>query len=222
MDVSPLGPWLPLLAPELTKPYFLELSDRVDRAYETATVFPPKDDLFLAFRLTPPEQVRAVILGQDPYHQPGQAHGLAFSVRPGTPLPPSARNLFQERQSDLGVRLPVDGDLTGWASQGVLLLNTVLTVECGKANSHSRFGWQTFTDAVIAATNDLPQPICFLLWGAQAQKKRSIGAACPYPRLFIESAHPSPLSAFRGFFGSRPFSRCNCCLEQHGQRPILW
>lgn len=222
MELTQLGLWQPLLAAELEKSYFKELARKVDEAYGAAQVYPDRADLFRAFSLTPPQAVRAVILGQDPYHEPGQAHGLAFSVLPGTPIPPSARNIFLERQADLGVPLPQDGDLTFWAGQGVLLLNTVLTVEKGKANSHKSFGWQTFTDAVIAATCCLPQPICFILWGAQAQKKKAIGEESPYPRLFIESAHPSPLSSYRGFFGSAPFSRCNAFLQAHGQAPIDW
>ena len=222
MELHQLGLWRPLLAGEFEKPYFQQLCQKVDWAYDHTQVYPPKQDIFRAFSLTPPQDLRVVILGQDPYHEPGQAQGLAFSVRPGTAIPPSARNIFAERLADVGVPLPESGDLTHWAKQGVLLLNTVLSVERGKANSHRSFGWQTFTDAVIAATTQLPQPICFILWGAQAQKKQKIGGASQYPRLFIESAHPSPLSSYRGFFGSRPFGRCNEFLKAHGQAPINW
>ena len=166
--------------------------------------------------------MRAVILGQDPYHEPGQAHGLAFSVRPGVKLPPSLRNIFRELESDCGVPPRSSGDLTGWAEQGVFLLNTVLSVESGRANSHASFGWQTFTDAVTACLRSLPQPIAFVLWGAQAQKKAAVAADSPYPRLVLQSPHPSPLSSYRGFFGSRPFSQINAFLEGHGERGIDW
>ena len=218
MELKTLGKWAEVLdlAP------FEDLFRKVDRAYEETTVFPPREDLFSAFLLTPPEQVRVVILGQDPYHEPGQAHGLAFSVRAGVKLPPSLRNIFTERQTDVGVPPSESGDLTHWAKQGVLLLNTVLTVEEGRANSHKDYGWQAFTDAVTASLQSLPQPIAFILWGAQAQKKAASAARSPYPRLVVESPHPSPLSSYRGFFGSRPFSRVNDFLEQNGERPIEW
>ena len=198
------------------------LSKKVECAYASGTVYPPREELFTAFRLTPPEAVRVVILGQDPYHEPGQAHGLAFSVRAGTPLPPSLRNIYKELADDLGVRPPAGGDLSSWAKQGVLLLNTVLTVGAGAANSHAAFGWQTFTDSVVASLGSLPQPIAFLLWGAQAQKKKTVAAASEHPRLVLCTAHPSPLSAYRGFFGSRPFSQINAFLEENGETPIRW
>ena len=217
-----LGGWNALLAQELEKPYFAALMEKVDAAYARGAVFPPRAELFAAFRLTPPERVRAVILGQDPYHEPGQAHGLAFSVRPGVKLPPSLRNIFRELESDCGVPPRSSGDLTGWAEQGVFLLNTVLSVESGRANSHAGFGWQTFTDAVTACLRSLPQPIAFVLWGAQAQKKAAVAADSPYPRLVLQSPHPSPLSSYRGFFGSRPFSQINAFLEGHGERGIDW
>ena len=217
-----LGGWNALLAQELEKPYFAALMEKVDAAYARGAVFPPRAELFAAFRLTPPERVRAVILGQDPYHEPGQAHGLAFSVRPGVKLPPSLRNIFRELESDCGVPPRSSGDLTGWAEQGVFLLNTVLSVESGRANSHASFGWQTFTDAVTACLRSLPQPIAFVLWGAQAQKKAAVAADSPYPRLVLQSPHPSPLSAYRGFFGSRPFSQINAFLEGHGEQGIDW
>ena len=217
-----LGGWNALLAQELEKPYFAALMEKVDAAYARGAVFPPRGDLFAAFRLTPPERVRAVILGQDPYHEPGQAHGLAFSVRPGVKLPPSLRNIFRELESDCGVPPRSSGDLTGWAEQGVFLLNTVLSVESGRANSHAGFGWQTFTDAVAAQLRSLPQPVAFVLWGAQAQKKAAVAADSPYPRLVLQSPHPSPLSSYRGFFGSRPFSQINAFLEGHGEQGIDW
>ena len=173
---------------------------------------------FAAFRLTPPERVRAVILGQDPYHEPGQAHGLAFSVRDGVRMPPSLVNIGKELASDVGATLST-GCLTGWAEQGVFLLNTVLTVEQGRANSHSGFGWQRFTDAAVAALAQLPQPVAFVLWGAQAQKKAAACKASPHPRLVLEAPHPSPLSAYRGFFGSRPFSQINAFSPPMARRP---
>ena len=195
---------------------------RVEQAYRETEVYPPKEKLFAAFSLTPPEQVRVVILGQDPYHEPGQAHGLAFSVREGVKLPPSLQNIYKERESDVGVPVSSSGDLTHWANQGVLLLNTVLTVEKGKANSHKDFGWQEFTNAVVEAAANLPQPVAFVLWGAQAQRKAAIAAASQYPRLVLQSPHPSPLSSYRGFFGSKPFSQINEFLIFNGETPIKW
>ena len=218
MEFSELGAWESYVNPADFGPLF----ERVEHAYADSEVYPPRQQLFSAFALTPPEQVRAVILGQDPYHEPGQANGLAFSVRPGVKLPPSLVNIYKERETDLGIAPSLDGDLTHWAQQGVLLLNTVLTVERGKANSHKDFGWQEFTDGVIASLTGLPQPIAFVLWGAQAQKKAKAAAASPYPRLILQTPHPSPLSAYRGFFGSRPFSQINEFLTAHGQAPIDW
>ena len=213
-----LGPWREYLDLER----FSALFEAVERAYETAEVYPPRAELFSAFELTPPEQVRVVILGQDPYHEPGQAHGLAFSVRQGVKLPPSLVNIYKARESDLGIPPAPHGDLTHWAEQGVLLLNTVLTVERGKANSHKALGWQAFTDHVVQRLSDLPQPVAFVLWGAQAQKKAAVAAASSNPRLVLQGPHPSPLSAYRGFFGSRPFSRINEFLQEHGEAPICW
>ena len=214
--------WRELLHDKLHTPAFRLLAQRAEAAYAHSTVYPPAELLFSAFSLTPPEAVRVVILGQDPYHEPGQAHGLAFSVQRGTPLPPSLRNIDKELADDLGISPAAHGDLTAWAKQGVFLLNTVLTVEAGKANSHRDLGWQDFTDAVVSRLSDLPQPIAFVLWGAQAQKKAAAAAASAYPRLILRSAHPSPLSSYRGFFGSRPFSQINAFLEQNGERPIDW
>ena len=213
--------WAALLRAELSAPYFAVLMQNVSAAYAAGAVFPPQEDVFAAFRLTPPERVRAVILGQDPYHEPGQAHGLAFSVRDGVRMPPSLVNIGKELASDVGATLST-GCLTGWAEQGVFLLNTVLTVEQGRAGSHQAFGWQTFTDAVVAALAKLPQPVAFILWGAHAQKKAAIAQSSSYPRLVLQSPHPSPLSAYRGFFGSRPFSQINAFLAAHGETPIDW
>jgi len=222
MHLSDLGSWQPLLRETLQSPAFRQLAAQVDAAYASHTVYPPQSQLFSAFSLTPPEQVRVVILGQDPYHEEGQANGLAFSVRTGVKLPPSLVNIYKERQSDTGVPPAADGDLTHWARQGVFLLNTVLTVEQGKANSHKNFGWQDFTDQVVARIADLPQPVAFVLWGAQAQKKAAVAANSPYPRLILQSPHPSPLSSYRGFFGSRPFSQINSFLKFHGLQEIQW
>ena len=222
MDITALGAWAPLLNEEFTKPYWAKLCARVDAAYGAGEVYPPRGELFSAFALTPPEKVRVLILGQDPYHEPGQAHGLAFSVRDGVKIPPSLVNIYKELESDLGVPPKESGCLTAWAGQGVLLLNTVLTVERGNANSHKNFGWQHFTDAVMAAVARLPQPVAFVLWGAQAQKKAPVAAHTAYPRLILQGPHPSPLSAYRGFFGSRPFSKINQFLTDHGEAPIDW
>ena len=208
--------WKELLREELEAPYYKSLQEKVRQARKTAEVYPGEDRTFYALELTPPEQVRAVILGQDPYHEPGQAMGLAFSVEQGSPLPPSLRNIFKELEADTGIR-PSSGDLTPWARQGVLLLNTVLTVERGKANSHAGWGWQRFTDGVLRATNQLPQPIAFVLWGGQAQKKEALISA-DAPRLILKAPHPSPLSSYRGFFGSRPFSKVNGFLPS----PVDW
>ena len=222
MKAEELGAWQSRLQEEFEKPYWRTLSERVDAADAASTVYPPREALFAAFRLTPPEAVRAVILGQDPYHEPGQANGLAFSVRPGVKLPPSLRNIFAELQTDCGITPPDSGDLTAWAGQGVFLLNSSLSVEAGQAASHQGFGWQTFTDAVVRKLAALPQPVAFVLWGAHAQKKAALAAGSPYPRLVLQAPHPSPLSAYRGFFGSRPFSQINVFLAQCGQKQIDW
>ena len=222
MEMTELDAWQTRLQPELDKPYFAALMQHVDEAYRTGTVYPPRQELFAAFRLTPPERVRVVILGQDPYHEPGQANGLSFSVAPGVRLPPSLRNIFEELRTDCGVAPRASGDLTPWAEQGVFLLNSSLSVQAGAAGSHRSFGWQTFTDAVVAALAKLPQPVAFILWGAHAQKKAVIAQSSSYPRLVLQSPHPSPLSAYRGFFGSRPFSAVNEFLVQHGEAPVRW
>lgn len=214
--------WEEQLSAERTKPYFPALVNAVELAYRSERrVYPPREQLFEALRLTPPESVRCVILGQDPYHEPGQAHGLSFSVPVGTPLPPSLRNIYKELSADLDAQTPTSGDLSHWAQQGVLLLNTGLTVYEGAAGSHRSFGWQHFTDAVIRAADSLPQSIVFILWGGDARKKAAF-LSRGENRLIIESAHPSPLSSYRGFFGSRPFSRCNEFLTMQGEKAIEW
>ena len=182
MRPEELGAWQALLQEEFEKPYWRTLAERVDAAYAASTVYPPREELFAAFRMTSPEAVRVVILGQDPYHEPGQANGLAFSVKPGVKLPPSLRNILTELQADCGVTPPESGDLTAWARQGVFLLNSSLSVEAGKAASHQAFGWQTFTDAAVRAVAALPQPVAFVLWGGHAQKKAALAADSPYPR----------------------------------------
>ena len=222
MQVIDVGAWTPYLEQELRAPYFAALLQRVGAARAAGTVYPPEERTFFALTATPPERVRAVILGQDPYHEPGQAMGLAFSVPQGERLPPSLRNIFTELHTDLGLPQPSGGDLTPWAERGVLLLNTVLTVGRGAANSHAAWGWQRFTDAVLAAMAALPQPVAFVLWGGHAQKKAAIAADSPYLRLVLQAPHPSPLSAYRGFFGSRPFSKINAFLESAGSRAIDW
>ena len=214
--------WQALLKNELQKPYWCSLEQRLGAAYESGAGYPPAQQLFAAFERTPPACVRAVILGQDPYHEPGQANGLAFSVSRGVKLPPSLQNIYKELEADLGVPAAKSGDLTSWAQQGVFLLNTVLSVRAHAANSHKDFGWQSFTDAVIAALAELPQPVAFVLWGAQAQKKAALVEKSPYPRLVLQSPHPSPLSAYRGFFGSRPFSQINAFLVSYGFSPVDW
>lgn len=212
--------WLPALKPEFQKPYYKELYQFVKTQYNTKQVFPPAEDIFNAFHLTPLSQVKVVILGQDPYHDDGQAHGLCFSVRPGIQIPKSLQNIYKELHDDMGCRIPNNGYLVKWAEQGVLLLNTVLTVQAHEAFSHRGHGWEEFTDAAIRILNEQDRPIVFILWGKAAQDKK---AYLNNPRhLILESAHPSPLSASRGFFGSRPFSRTNRFLIEQGLEPIDW
>ena len=188
--------------------------------YKTHTIYPPADDIFNAFHFTPLEQVKVVILGQDPYHEPGQAHGLCFSVKPDVEVPPSLVNIYKELQDDLGCRIPNNGYLVKWAKQGVLMLNTVLTVRAHQANSHRGIGWEQFTDAVIRAVDAQDRPIVFLLWGRPAQMKKSM---LHNPKhLILEAPHPSPLSAYRGFFGCKHFSQTNAFLEKNGLAPIDW
>lgn len=214
------GAWAKALAGEFRKPYYKKLFEKVGEEYRTHRVYPPADEIFNAFHFTPLEQVKAVILGQDPYHGEGQAQGLCFSVRPGVEIPPSLINIYKELEDDLGCYIPNNGCLEKWARQGVLLLNTVLTVRAHQANSHRDIGWEEFTDAAIRVLNQQDRPIVFLLWGRPAQMKKEM---LNNPRhLILEAPHPSPLSAFRGFFGCRHFSRTNAFLEKNGVEPIDW
>lgn len=212
--------WRPILSEEMRKPYFKELQEFVTEERRKFSVFPPEADVFSALYLTPYEKVSVFILGQDPYHDDGQAHGLCFSVRPGVSKPPSLLNIFKELKTDIGCRIPDNGHLTRWAEQGVLLLNAVLTVQAHQANSHKDRGWETFTDAVIQAVNAKTDPVVFVLWGAYARKKISL--IDQNRHIVIESSHPSPLSAHRGFFGSRPFSRINAALRAADKAEIDW
>ncbi|MCU1351174.1 MAG: ung [Acidimicrobiales bacterium] len=212
--------WNPLLRAELDKPYWHELDAFVAAERARHEVYPQGDEVYAALHLTPFADVKALILGQDPYHGPGQAHGLCFSVRPGVTLPPSLRNIFTELRDDLGIDPPRHGCLDAWARQGVLLLNATLTVRARQAASHQGKGWEQFTDEVIRAVNAKPERVVFILWGASARKKR--GLVDTSRHVVIESAHPSPLSAHNGFFGSRPFSRTNDALVAAGREPIDW
>ena len=212
--------WLLPLSGEFKKPYYRKLYNTVKHAYETGVVYPPANDIFNAFEFTPLSNVKAVILGQDPYHGPGQAHGLCFSVRPSVEIPPSLVNIYQELHDDLGCRIHNNGYLKKWADQGVLLLNTVLTVQAHRAGSHRGIGWEEFTDAAIRVLNDIDRPMVFILWGRPAQMKKPMLTNPNH--LILEAPHPSPLSAYRGFFGSRPFSQTNRFLEEHGIAPIDW
>ena len=212
--------WLEPLKPEFSKQYYRELYQKVIEEYKPHLVFPPSDDIFNAFALTPLHDVKVVIIGQDPYHNVGQAHGLCFSVRPDVEIPPSLVNIYKELHDDLGCYVPNNGYLVKWAKQGILLLNTVLTVRAHQANSHRGMGWEQFTDAAIRILNEEDRPIVFILWGAPAQTKKKM---LNNPRhLILEAPHPSPLSAYRGFFGSRPFSKTNAFLEENGLTPIDW
>lgn len=210
--------WQEILKDEIQLPYFKELMKFVDNEYNEKTIFPPKEDIFNAFHHTPFAHVKVVILGQDPYHGRGQAHGLSFSVKPKVKHPPSLRNMMKELKVDLGCEIPKDGTLTKWAEQGVLMLNTVLTVREGEAHSHKGKGWEVFTDTVIRKLSDREKPIVFVLWGKPAQKKKVL--IDTERHAVIESVHPSPLSASRGFFGSKPYSAINEKLKKFGQEPI--
>ena len=212
--------WLAPLEEEFKKPYYKKLYEKVKEEYQTHEVFPDSNDIFNAFEFTPLSEVKVVILGQDPYHDVGQAHGLCFSVKPDVKIPPSLVNIYQELRDDLGCTIPNNGYLVKWAKQGVMLLNTVLTVRAHSANSHRWIGWEEFTDAAIRVLNEQDRPIVFILWGRPAQKKK---AMLNNPKhLILESPHPSPLSARGGFFGSRPFSKTNDFLEENGLTPIDW
>jgi uracil-DNA glycosylase len=212
--------WAEYLRPEYKKPYYKELYLKINEEYRTHQIFPPADDIFNAFHLTPLENVKAVILGQDPYHNDGQAHGLCFSVKPPVAPPPSLVNIYQELHDDLGCYIPNHGYLNKWAEQGVLMLNTVLTVRAHQANSHRGIGWEEFTDAAIRILNQQDRPIVFILWGRPAQMKEKMLTNPNH--LILKAPHPSPLSAYRGFFGSKPFSQTNQFLEAHGVAPIDW
>lgn len=212
--------WLDALREEFRKPYYAQLHKKVLEEYRTHVIFPPADDIFNAFHLTPLRNVKVVILGQDPYHNVGQAHGLCFSVKPDVEIPPSLVNIYKELQDDIGCTIPNHGYLTKWAEQGVLMLNTVLTVRAHQANSHHGIGWEEFTDAAIRAVNAQDRPIVYILWGRPAQAKK---AMLNNPKhLILEAPHPSPLSAYRGFFGSKPFSQTNEFLKANGVEPIDW
>jgi uracil-DNA glycosylase len=211
--------WRDVMKPYLDVDTVARLSEFVAAEYERGPVYPPEADLFSAFRLCPPTEARVLILGQDPYHKPGQAHGLSFSVRPGVPIPPSLRNVFKELRDDLGVDPPATGDLTGWASQGVLLLNAVLTVRAASPASHAGKGWEHFTDAAIRALNAMPQRVVFILWGSYARKKAELITGVQH--VVLEAGHPSPMNP-RGFRGCRPFSAANAALEAAGRDPIPW
>ena len=213
--------WLDALKEEFKKPYYKKLFETVNEEYRTRQIFPPADDMFNAFHFTPLSQVKVVILGQDPYHNEHQAHGLSFSVLPDQKeIPPSLQNIYKELQDDLGCKIPNNGYLKKWADQGVLLLNTVLTVRAHQANSHQGKGWEHFTDAAIRILNEQDRPIVFILWGAYAQKKAAF-LNNPH-HLILKSAHPSPLSVYRGFWGSKPFSKTNDFLVANGVEPIDW
>lgn len=212
--------WQDIIGDEFDKTYYQELRAFLKIEYGTQTIYPDKHDIFNAFRLTPFSEIKVVLIGQDPYHGPGQAHGLSFSVKPGIPAPPSLINIFKEMHDDLGIAIPNHGFLESWARQGVLLLNTVLTVRAGEAHSHRQKGWETFTDEVIRAINLKNEPVVFWLWGKPAQEKEKL---ITNPRhLILKAPHPSPLSVYRGFYGSKPFSKTNEFLIKIGKAPIDW
>lgn len=214
------GLWQEALKEEFKQPYYRKLYETVRREYAEREIYPPAEDLFAAFSMTPLEKVKVVILGQDPYHEPGQAHGLCFSVRPGVAPPPSLQNIYQELHDDLGCRIPSSGCLLKWAGQGVFLLNTILTVRAHRAASHRGIGWERFTDAVIRILGEQERPLVFMLWGRPAGEKEALLTGGNH--LILKAPHPSPLSAYRGFFGCRHFSRCNDFLRENGQSAIDW
>jgi uracil-DNA glycosylase len=212
--------WNSLLAEEFEKPYFIKLMQVLKEAYRLELIYPSENDLFAALQLTSYAATKIVILGQDPYHGPDQAHGLSFSVKPGVQIPPSLRNIFRELQSDLGYSIPEHGCLLSWAEQGVLLLNTVMSVKAGQANSHKKIGWQPFTNRIISLLNEREAPVIFILWGSDAQQKAELITNKQHH--VIQSVHPSPLSSYRGFMGSKPFSEANRLLTENGESPIEW
>ncbi len=220
MEVKIEESWKKVLAGEFEKPYFEELTRFVRNEYRNQTVYPAGGDIFNAFAHCPFDRVKVVILGQDPYHEPGQAHGLCFSVQDGVQIPPSLVNIYKEIENDLGQKPPTTGNLMRWADQGVLLLNATLTVQAHRAGSHQNKGWETFTDAVIHKLNEKREHVVYLLWGSYAQRK---GAFIDSEKnLILKSPHPSPLSAYRGFFGNRHFSKTNAYLEETKQTPVQW
>lgn len=212
--------WLDVLRDEFEAPYFKELEMNLAKAYNEEIVYPPKEDLFSALNLTPFSKVKVVIIGQDPYHGPGQAHGLSFSVKKGIKLPPSLVNIFKELQDDLGIVPPKDGNLEAWAREGVLLLNNQLSVVEGKPMSHKDLGWNELTDKIIKVLNEKKKHLVFILWGSPAQKKAKVVSHRDHH--IIQSVHPSPLSSYRGFFGSKPFSKANAYLESQSIKPVKW
>jgi uracil-DNA glycosylase len=212
--------WAKILNQEFQSPYFQTLAKSLTQCYKLETIYPPQTEIFTALNLTPFSKVKVVIIGQDPYHRPNQAHGLSFSVKPGVKIPPSLVNIFKELQSDLGITPPKDGNLEAWAKEGVLLLNNQLTVIEGKPMSHKDIGWNEFTDKIIELLNEKRENLVFILWGTPAQKKAK--AVDPKRHHIIKSVHPSPLSSYRGFFGSKPFSQTNTYLKSVGVKPINW
>lgn len=220
MEVKIAPDWKEILAPEFEKPYFEELTQFVREEYATHRIYPLGSNIFRAFDKCPFDKLKVVIIGQDPYHGPGQAHGLCFSVADGVPFPPSLQNIFKEVHADTGAEIPFSGNLDRWAEQGVLLLNAVLTVREHEAASHAGRGWETFTDAVVRAVAERKQGVVYMLWGSYAQRKGAI--ADPARNLILKAVHPSPLSAYRGFLGCRHFSQANTYLESIGQEPIKW
>ena len=218
--MAPTTDWNPILRAEFERPYWGELQSYVAAERATHTVYPPHDEVFRALHLTPYDEVRVMILGQDPYHGPGQANGLAFSVADGIDVPPSLRNIYTELESDLGIAPPGHGNLEAWARSGVLLLNATLTVRARAAASHQKQGWEAFTDKVLEAVNEKKDRVVFILWGASARKKKALIDETVH--VVLESPHPSPLSAYRGFFGSAPFSKANAALTEAGLDPVDW
>ena len=212
--------WKVALQEELEQPYYKKLMEIIDEEYKNHQIFPPKEEIFSAYEYTPLAQVKVVIIGQDPYHNDNQAHGLCFSVRKGIKIPPSLVNIFKELESDLGCAIPEHGYLESWAKQGVLMINTVLTVRAHEANSHHGLGWEKFTDATIRVVNEIDRPVVFILWGKPAQMKKRMLTNPKH--LILEAPHPSPLSSYRGFFGSKPFSQTNTFLKMHGESQIDW
>lgn len=212
--------WNEVIKAQFEQPYFKTLSVFLKQAYETSTVYPPKEQIFNAFSYADYADLKVILIGQDPYHQPHQAHGLCFSVNPGVEFPPSLQNIFKELSDDLGCPLPQSGSLVPWAKQGVLLLNTILTVEENKPLSHQNQGWETFTDHILSLANAHPEPCVFLLWGKSAQAKAAL--ITDPKHLILRAPHPSPLSVYRGFFGSRPFSQTNAFLKKNGRKEITW